>query len=159
VGWGVAAVVATLLLTILPADLTADPEFISKARDSIIENGGTVALTQSGLGLPQLYQAAWPGADAWRLLFFLGPVPAVLVFFVRRFVDEPAVFVDTQKNLARASRKANFLEIFSSPPMARRTILTCLVATGAHGGYWAIMTWLPTFLRTERHLTVLGTGE
>jgi MFS family permease len=157
VGWGVAALAATLLLTTLPADLTAaDPEFPSKAGGGA---SATVALTQSGVGLAQLYQAVWPGAPAaWRLLFFLGLVPAMLVFFVRRFVDEPAVFVDTKKNLASAGRKANLLEIFS-PPMARRTILTWLLATGAHGGYWAIMTWLPTFLRTERHLTVLGTGK
>ena len=32
------------------------------------------------------------------------------------------------------------------------------MATGAQGGYYAITTWLPTFLRTERHLTVLGTS-
>jgi sugar phosphate permease len=31
-------------------------------------------------------------------------------------------------------------------------------ATGAQGGYYAIATWLPTYLRTERKLTVLGTG-
>jgi MFS family permease len=33
-----------------------------------------------------------------------------------------------------------------------------LLATGAQGGYYAITTWLPTFLRTERKLTILGTG-
>jgi len=76
---------------------------------------------------------------------------------VRRFVDEPPVFAETQKNLAAAGGKANFLEIFS-PSMLRTTILTCLLSVGAQGGYYAITTWLPTFLRTERKLTVLGTG-
>ena len=33
-----------------------------------------------------------------------------------------------------------------------------MLATGAQGGYYAITTFLPTFLRTQRHLTVLGTG-
>ena len=33
-----------------------------------------------------------------------------------------------------------------------------LLTTGAQGGYYAITTWLPTFLKTERHLTVMGTG-
>jgi hypothetical protein len=33
-----------------------------------------------------------------------------------------------------------------------------VLATGAQGGYYAIATWLPTYLRTERKLTVLGTG-
>jgi MFS family permease len=67
------------------------------------------------------------------------------------------VFADTQKNLATAGKTAQFLEIFS-PEMLRTTILASLLTTGAQGGYYAITTWLPTFLRTERHLTVLGTG-
>ena len=36
--------------------------------------------------------------------------------------------------------------------------MTCVLTTGAQGGYYAITTWLPTFLRTERKLTVLGSG-
>lgn len=115
VGWGIAAVTATLLFNVLPQDA------------------------------------------AWRALFWVGLTPAVLVFYVRRFVEEPPVFADTRKNLANAGRRANFLEIFS-PAMAKTTVLTCLLSTGAQGGYYAITTWLPTFLRTERHLTVLGTG-
>jgi MFS family permease len=98
-----------------------------------------------------------PQETAWRALFWVGITPAVLVFFVRRFVDEPPVFAETQKNLAAAGTKANFLEIFS-PSILRTTILTCLLSVGAQGGYYAITTWLPTFLRTERKLTVLGTG-
>jgi MFS family permease len=38
------------------------------------------------------------------------------------------------------------------------TALTCLLSMGAQGGYYSITLWLPTFLRTERKLTVLGTG-
>jgi len=94
---------------------------------------------------------------AWRALFWVGIAPAILVFFIRRMVDEPKVFDETQKKLDAAGRAANFLEIFS-PSMIRTTILTCLLSIGAQGGYYAITTWLPTFLRTERKLTVLGTG-
>ncbi len=94
---------------------------------------------------------------AWRALFWVGLSPALLVFFVRRFVNEPPVFEKTRQNLAAAGTKTNFLEIFS-PAIIRTTVLTCLLTTGAQGGYYAITTWLPTFLRTERKLTVLGTG-
>ena len=89
--------------------------------------------------------------------FWVGLTPALLVFFVRRHVKEPPVFAQTQNNLAAAAKKANFLEIFS-PSILKTTILTCLLSTGAQGGYYAITTWLPTFLRTERKLTILGTG-
>ena len=33
-----------------------------------------------------------------------------------------------------------------------------LLGTGAHGGYYALTTWLPAYLKTERGLSVLGTG-
>ena len=98
-----------------------------------------------------------PADTAWRALFWVGITPAVLVFFVRRFVDEPPVFAQTQQNLAASGKTANFLEIFS-PSMLKTTILTCMLTTGAQGGYYAITTWLPTFLRTERKLTILSTG-
>jgi MFS family permease len=142
VGWGIAAGAAILLLAKVPANLIPDP--------GLLKNVDTEPPTQLGVNLVQYL---WPGAPAgWRLLFFLGLVPALLVFFVRRFLDEPAVF---KKDLARADRKTNFVEIFSRP-IVKSTILTCLLATGAHGGYWAIMTWLPTFLRNERGFSVVG---
>ena len=94
-----------------------------------------------------------PEHTAWRVLFFAGIAPAFLVLFIRRHVEEPAVF--------RAARQGagtgNFLEIFSAG-MLRTTVLAALLATGAQGGYYAITTWLPTFLKTERKLSVLNTG-
>src|SRR5258708_9814098 len=33
-----------------------------------------------------------------------------------------------------------------------------LMGTGAQGGYYAVTTWLPTFLRTERKLSVLDSA-
>jgi MFS family permease len=98
-----------------------------------------------------------PQEVAWRALFWVGLTPAALVFFVRRFVDEPAVFAQTRRTLAATGRTANFLDIFS-PSILRTTVLASLLTTGAQGGYYAITTWLPTFLRTERKLSVLGTG-
>ena len=98
-----------------------------------------------------------PQETAWRVLFWIGLLPAALVFFVRRLVPEPEVFTATKDNLTAKGTAANFLEIFS-PSLLKTTILTSILATGAQGGYYAIATWLPTFLRTERKLTVLGTG-
>jgi MFS family permease len=115
VGWGLAAILATIFFMIFPPDI------------------------------------------AWRVLFWVGLTPALLVFYVRRHVSEPEVFEKTQSNLDKAGKKANFLEIFS-PEMLKTTILTCMLTTGAQGGYYAITSWLPTFLRQERHLTVLSTG-
>ena len=94
---------------------------------------------------------------AWRTLFMLGILPALLIFFIRRFVEEPSVFKETQQNLANAGRRSNFLEIFS-PSMLRTTVLACVLTTGAQCGYYAIATWLPKFLAVERKITILGSA-
>jgi MFS family permease len=100
----------------------------------------------------------FPQEIAWRALFWVGVLPAFLVFFVRRFVDESPVYRRTLSHLAEGGKRPEFLEIFA-PGILKTTVLTSLLSTGAQGGYYAIFTWLPTFLHTERKLTVLGTGE
>ncbi len=95
-----------------------------------------------------------PAAIAWRAMFWIGILPALLVFYIRRNVPEPEVFSQTR---ARVGEGSHFLEIFS-PALLRTTFLTALLATGAQGGYYAITTWLPTFLKTSRGLSVLNTG-
>jgi MFS family permease len=98
-----------------------------------------------------------PQEYAWRVMFFLGLLPAVAVFFLRRLVTEPKVFVESSTvNSAAGSRRGPF-DIFG-PKLLPTTVLGTSLAIGAQGGYYAITTWLPTFLRTERHLTVLGSG-
>ena len=94
---------------------------------------------------------------AWRVLFFAGIAPALLVVYIRRFVEEPAVFQASREALAKTGERASFLEIFS-PRILPTTLLAALLATGAQGGYYAVTTWLPTYLKTVRKLSVLNTG-
>ncbi len=94
-----------------------------------------------------------PQEIAWRALFFVGILPALLVFYIRSNVPEPKVF---REAVGSASRRSTF-DIFRGD-LLPTTILGAVLATGAQGGYYAITTFLPTFLRTQRHLTVLGTG-
>ena len=96
-----------------------------------------------------------PPQTAWRWLFFAGVAPAVFVFFLRRLVTEPEVYIQSRK--AAPAGGNGFVEIFQ-PPLLRITVLGGLVGTGAQGGYNAVTTWLPTFLRTERHLSVLDSS-
>ncbi|HEV3333579.1 MAG TPA: MFS transporter [Bryobacteraceae bacterium] len=98
-----------------------------------------------------------PPETAWRVLFFVGIAPALLVFFVRRYVEEPAVYLESRLQLAASGDRPSFLEIFR-PPLLRVTVLGGLMGTGAQGGYYAVTTWLPTFLRTERHLSILDSA-
>jgi MFS family permease len=101
----------------------------------------------------------------WKVLFWVGILPALLIIYIRRNVNEPAVYLDMrtrQMQQARAltsaqaaSPTADFLDIFR-PPLLRNTILATSLATGALAAYYSVTTWLPTFLETERHLSVTG---
>jgi len=96
-----------------------------------------------------------PEEYAWRTMFWIGILPAILVFYIRRYVPEPDVFKQTRQR--KETSPASVWEIFS-PGLALTTLLTSLLATGAQGGYYAITTWLPTYLKTARNLSVLNTG-
>ncbi len=110
-GWGAAAILATLIFQIFPQEI------------------------------------------AWRSLFFVGILPALLVFYIRTRVREPAIF---RAAIEKAERRGPWT-IFQRE-LLPTTILGAALSAGAQGGYYAITTFLPTFLRTERHLTVLGSG-
>jgi MFS family permease len=98
-----------------------------------------------------------PADTAWRAMFWIGILPSLLIFYIWRYVPEPEIFQRTRAREASLGQGINFLEIFS-PAVLRTTLLTALLAVGAQGGYYAITTWLPTFLKTTRGLSVLDTG-
>jgi MFS family permease len=95
----------------------------------------------------------FPKEEAWRYLFFLGILPAFSVFFIRRAVPEPSVFVESRARGAGGTVFAIF-----EPALLWTTLRGAALATGAQGGYYAITTWLPSFLRTERELSIIGSG-
>jgi MFS family permease len=112
-----------------------------------------------GWGVAVLLSAVFfsllPTEMAWRGLFFVGIAPALLVLFLRRYVEDPPVYLQAQKKLAAEGDKPSFFEIFQ-PPLLRITLLGGLMGTGAQGGYLAVTQWLPTYLRDERHLSILN---
>jgi len=98
-----------------------------------------------------------PTGIAWRAMFWIGILPAFLVFYIRRHVPEPEVYRKTRERVLGHDHVSGFLEIFRSPLLGT-TLLTSVMTVGAQGGYYAITTWLPTYLKTTRGLSVLGTG-
>jgi MFS family permease len=120
--------------------------------------GRAVGTVQSGwavgwgvaVGLFVLTQSLFPPETAWRVLFALGVLPALGVFWIRRHVPEPEVFT-------RKADRRSFLGIFR-PGLLRTTVVCALLCTGAQGGYYALTTFLPQFLRSARGLNILGLG-
>ena len=124
------------------------------------QRGRAVGAVQSawalGWGVAALLYAACfsllPATLAWRALFWTGLLPALLVLYVRRRVQEPPA-----RAAVPASERARFMAIFA-PGLVRTTLLASLMTTGMQGGYYAVTTWLPTYLKTVRGLSVVGTG-
>ncbi|MEV4430953.1 MFS transporter [Streptomyces sp. R-07] len=97
----------------------------------------------------------WADADlAWRILFWTGALPALLVVYVRRNVEDAPQAAEARR--AGAGR-GSFRAVFR-PGLLRTTLFAILLSTGVQGGYYTLATWVPTFLKTERGLTVVGTG-
>lgn len=125
--------------------------------------GRAVGSVQSGWaigwGLAVLAQAILfsylPAESAWRWMFVIGALPALLVFYLRRYVEEPQIAAETRARQKAKGDGPAIWEIFSGP-ILKTTILASLAVTGCQGGYYAITAWLPRFLTTERHLSIVG---
>ncbi|MFE2038928.1 MFS transporter [Streptomyces scopuliridis] len=91
---------------------------------------------------------------AWRVMFWTGALPALLIVYVRRNVhDAPEAAAQRRESAEKGSFTAIFRE-----DLLRTTFFATLMSTGVQGGYYTLATWVPTYLKTERGLTVVGTG-
>ncbi|WP_326957441.1 MFS transporter [Amycolatopsis sp. NBC_01286] len=124
--------------------------------------GRTVAFVQSawavGWGLSVIvYTVVFSLASpdlAWRIMFWTGVIPALLVLWVRKSVkDAPRA----EERLKSERVKGTLVKIFHRD-LLRTTFFAALLATGVQGGYYTISTWLPSYLKKTRELTVIGTG-
>jgi MFS family permease len=120
-----------------------------------VQSGWAVGWGTAALLYTLLY-AVLPDATAWRVMFWVGLTPALLVFWIRRSIDEPDVF-NARRNLDTNSLTQAFAVL--RPPYLSTTIKVALMVTGAQGGSYALSVWLPTYLKTERHLSSLNTGS
>jgi MFS family permease len=100
--------------------------------------------------------AILPEAIAWRALFAVGILPALLVLWIRRAIPESAAFEERRGSGARPGI-AHLLSAFRGPYLWV-TVKVSLMVMGAQGGVWSVGFWMATYLRTERHLTSTGTG-
>ncbi|AVT79976.1 MFS transporter [Rhodopseudomonas palustris] len=132
---------------------TIRPQYRGRAVGSV-QSGWAV-----GWGMAVLAQAALfsllPADQAWRWMFAIGALPALLVLYLRAYVKEPQVAVEARAKVSASGGSRSILAIFQGR-ILKTTILASLVATGCQGGYYAITFWVPRFLTTERKLSIVG---
>jgi len=126
--------------------------------------GRGVGIVQTGWaigwgGAALVYTAVFwllPEALAWRVLFGVGLFPAAFVFWIRRHIDEPAIY-----HAKRSERgPVGFSHLFSAfrGEHLWTTVKVSLMVAGAQGSGYAIGIWMPTYLRTVRHFSAAATG-
>ena len=106
--------------------------------------GKAVSFMQSGWALGYIAAAGLSAlvlpAFGWRALFLCGVLPALLTVWIRRSVEEPAVWRES-----RGQPRGGFRDLWRAP-LRRRTLAGVTLATAVLFGYWGLFTWLPGFL-------------
>jgi len=123
----------------------------------LVQSSWAIGWGASAIAFWAVY-ALFEPETAWRVLFWTGILPAFLILYIRRNITDPEAYHVTRERMKAEGDEGNFLEIFS-PKLISITIRASLLATGMQGAYYSVTTWLPTFLKTERHLSVLGTSS
>jgi MFS family permease len=111
---------------------------------------GAAALVYAGL------YAVLPESIAWRALFAIGLLPALLVLWIRRNIGESDAY-EARRAESRPASAAHLFSAFRGPYLWTTVKVTLMVA-GAQGGVYAVQFWMPTYLRTVRHLSPSSTG-
>jgi len=130
--------------------------------------GKGVGLMQSGFGIGFfLASVAWffinpVGPNAWRVMFLLGVVPALLTLWIRRNIPESDKWerVNQQRHAAteRASAGAKLsdseqqlarftvAELFAEPQVRHRVMLAFLISLASSFAFWGISAWTPPYV-------------
>lgn len=88
-------------------------------------------------------------------MFVVGAFPALLIFYIRRHVKEPEIAKKTRMEAKKTGHSPKIWEIFKGDILST-TIFASIASAGCQGGYYAITTWVPRYLTTERGLSILS---
>ena len=110
---------------------------------------------QYGVILAALLSAIILPTLGWRALFFVGVLPVIFAFIVRKNLDESPEWLASQKNKkAVKEEKGKLAQLFATPRIAFTTIGLAIMATVQIAGYNGLMIWLPSMLQKSQGLSV-----
>jgi MFS family permease len=104
----------------------------------------------------------------WRTVFFVGVLPALIVFWIRRDVPESEIWLRQQQAGGPGS-----LRILWRKDLRRNGILATAMNACGMFGYWGLFTWIPAYLslpveeggrgldlmKTTAWLVIMGVGK
>ncbi len=101
--------------------------------------------------------AAWIlNISTWNVLFLVGVVPVVLIVFIRRHVRESDSFLE--RKAAGATPRVAVSELFKTPRLTVQTLSLIFMVIVQIAGYFGLMSWLPTIMQAQLHLSVSGSS-
>ncbi len=113
--------------------------------------GKALAFVQSswaiGYGLAAVVNLVVMPVWGWRGVFFVGVLPALFTIWIRRRVEEPAIWQTTP-----SSDRGRISALFA-PHLISVTIFITLMNACTLFGWWGLNTWVPAYLRLspEQH--------
>lgn len=131
-GWAIGYILAAVLATLI----------IPNFKEGMSYTIPVLGITLDGLDL------------GWRLLFLVGVLPAFLVIYIRRHVDEPELWQKTKElrkegKLSKKGQSFTLAQIFK-PDLIRYTITATLLTSLCMIAYWGLYFWIPQFLASEK---------
>lgn len=125
---------------------TIRPEHRGKAVGTV-QSGWAIGWAIAAIAYTILF-SVFPPQVAWRAMFWIGILPAGLIFYIQRRVHEPEIFYK-RHNLQQSKNPVRILDIFGTHIIGTTLLASC-VSLGAQGGYYAITTWLPLYLKVSQ---------
>lgn len=89
----------------------------------------------------------------WRAVFFIGALPALLVFWIRSKVEEPAIWRETKARSAGIPT-GRFAVLRGS--LLRVTVFVTVMNAFTMFGYWGFNLWIPGYLSLARDQGGMG---
>ncbi|MCL4217126.1 MAG: MFS transporter [Candidatus Hydrogenedentes bacterium] len=95
-------------------------------------------------------EATGEGISGWRILFFVGLAPALLVFVIRLFIKEPDKWHHAQAEAAKGGIQLGAItNLFTDPVLRRNTLVGVGLAAVGVIGFWGIGTFSPDLVRAS----------
>jgi MFS family permease len=101
------------------------------------------------------------GPESWRYMFLIGALPALMLLYIQREVEESPMWLEVRERRRQAKSDATrrgtaivedrkvvqftLTYVMSDPQLRRRIALLLLMSLSTVIGWWSISTWIPLY--------------
>ena len=149
----------------MPLTLEHWPAHLRGTASGMMQSGYSMGFLLSSLVFQFVYPVVNHGSDmGWRVMLWIGILPAFLVFFIMKGVDESPVWLERQRHLkARNEKDSLSLVRLFQRDLIKTTVHTSILMGAFLFMYHSITYWYPTLLgqmhrQTLPYMAALNVG-